>query len=180
MTPMPRKPPARSCKGQNKHGKPCKAAPLTDNDYCSAHDPTLPEETRFGSSTQAREASLLKPSTRFPRLHEVVERRLEERADDVIGTALKALSATSMLVDKDGNEHVHEDARTRLAAAVALMERGMGKPAQTTNVNADVRAAVLTVAANTPEQRHAIAEVLRARPGVSSTQPPLTQPPDAA
>lgn len=120
----------RHCKGTNKQGKPCRVAPLKTGDYCRAHDPELPEESRFGSSIQASKAST-GVERRFPRLREVLEAKLEENADRIIDAQIEALDATRVTMSEDGSEiHIHPDYATRAKVGDTLLSRALGRPTQ--------------------------------------------------
>ena len=146
-------------------GERCRCARV-DGEWCRAHNPLEPAETRFGSPVQAREAAIesWRDRGRYPRLHEIVEREIERRAQEIVGAALDALTATALLVDKDGGEHIHEDARTRLAAAVALMDRGLGRPPTSGTLDVQSASVQVTLDARDPQARAALADVLRRRP----------------
>ena len=58
---------------------------------CRAHDPTVPDETRFGSSVQAAQAG----ASEKPRTLGVIEtmrRRVEDRAEEVLTPYFDALA----------------------------------------------------------------------------------------
>jgi hypothetical protein len=161
----------RDCKGTNKAGKPCKAAALTDNDYCRAHDPLLPAESRFGSTQQAREAAT-GVERRYPRLREVAERKLEAKADRIVDAQLEALDATRAVVVGDGADAYVEmvpDFLTRLRAGDTLMSRALGKPAQEQTIHADHKVLAVNFDASDPDTRQLIGDILRRRP--ASRQP---------
>ena len=155
---------ARPCKGTNRDNRPCRAPALKGQEWCRAHSPYVPESARFGTPAQARAAVAQRPSARYPRLHEIVEREIERRAEEIVGAALAALQAETLIVDKDGGEHRQEDGRTRLAAAVALMDRGLGRPATSGTLDVETRALVVELDARNPDARAALASVLRSRP----------------
>lgn len=108
----------RQCQAHNRAGEPCGAAPLTGSEYCRAHDPTVPEETRFGSPVQAgRAGASEKPRT--PGVMEQLRQRVEEHADQILAPYFAALA--------DG-----EDVETRMKAAERLLDRVFGRPTQST------------------------------------------------
>jgi hypothetical protein len=133
----------RNCKGTNRTGGPCKAAPLINSEWCAAHDPTRPEDDRFGSKVQsARAGASEKPRT--PGLMEVLRARVEAHADEILAPYFKALGVG---VDRDGNPigrgaiHVYhgeatdlEDLGAQIEAAERLIDRVFGKPRQTTEL----------------------------------------------
>jgi hypothetical protein len=69
----------RQCKGTNRFGEPCGAAPLTDRDYCSAHDPVLPVSTRFQGGAKPGGGRPPKP-----RVTDIMRQRVEENADKIL------------------------------------------------------------------------------------------------
>ena len=157
--------PEYRCIGTRKNGDPCRAPKVLSTDYCHAHSTSVSADQRFGSPAQARVAAQASAEARWtPKLAEVVRARLEAEAERIAGAAIAALDATVMIVDKDGGEHVHEDGRTRLAAAVALMDRGLGRPGTTVSANVDVRSVAVSIDATDPQARQALADVLRSRP----------------
>ncbi len=158
--------PKRQCHGTNKRGNPCGVAPLTGSDYCRAHDPQLPAESRFGSPEQAREAAT-GVERRYPRLRETVARKLEAKADRIIDAQIEALDATRAVVVGEGEDahvEVFPDFLTRLRAGDTLTSRALGRPHQTTD--ATVRSESISVAfdAADPETRRLLGDLLRRRP----------------
>jgi hypothetical protein len=127
----------RQCQGKTKAGKPCKAAPLSGSDYCSAHDPSLPDETRFGSPIQASDAGKLGgPATRRPRVIEKMRERVEADIELVLKPYFEALEAklmTTVFSAEDGVLTVMTDVpdlEMRMKAADKLLDRVYGKPRQ--------------------------------------------------
>jgi hypothetical protein len=150
----PRKKPAkRRCKGTNKAGARCGAAPLKGSDYCRAHDPTVPEETRFGTPEQAGVAgSSPKPARK---LTSILLRKLEERAEEIVDGLLDLTQV--------------EEPATRLRAIAEVYDRAEGKPKQATELTGrDGGAIAHTVAPDyaDPKVREA-ADVLLGRPADS-------------
>jgi hypothetical protein len=170
----------RECKGEKKTGGPCGAAPLkpgteidgikATGDYCRTHDPDLPADTRFGSPQQAREAAT-GVVRRFPRMRDVMERKLEEEADRIVDAQLEALNAERPIVVGDGPNATLElvpDYLTRLRAGDTLMSRALGKPAQEQVIHAEHQVLSVSFDGTDPDARAALAEVLRRRPASSA------------
>ena len=67
----------RRCKGTTVKGKPCQAAALKGQDYCSAHDPVSPG---FGTPEQAKSAALLGGRPKLVRPSEIAQRLIEDNA----------------------------------------------------------------------------------------------------
>lgn len=156
--------PRRSCKGTSKRtGQPCKAPALTDDDYCSAHSPNLPAEARFGSPEQAGTAAR-GVERKYPRLREVTERKLEEKADLIVDAGLEALRATRMTVSETGEVHIHPDYNVRLRASDTLLSRALGKPGQSMEIMSESRVLTLQLDARDPETMSSLHEFLRSRP----------------
>lgn len=124
----------RQCKGKTKAGKRCKAAPLTDGDYCAAHDPLQPAETRFGSSEQAAVAGAKGGAAgRHPRAVDVIRERMEADIELVLGPLFEALEADRGIVVGAGENAVLEhvaDWDARLRAIKEILDRSYGRPKQ--------------------------------------------------
>jgi len=160
------------CKAKTKAGTNCKAAPLRGGDYCSAHDPTLPDGTRFGSPAQASEAGKLGGGhNRRPRLYELLEKKIleEARADEWLAAQLDALTATRAVVigsGKDAYTELVPDHPTRVKAAIAIADRLYGRPTQRTELTGDdgdpVQMEVVgEIVAHNPKARKALADARR-------------------
>lgn len=161
--------PARRCSAQNRHGEQCKSAAMKGLDVCHAHNPAIDAAERFGSPQQAREAGRLGgKATRYPRLREIMERKLEEQADRILDAQIEALDATRLIVSEDGEAHIHPDFLTRLRAGDTLLTRAVGKPAQTVDVTAETRSVTLTIDASDPAVRSAVHDLLRSRPAIDA------------
>lgn len=168
----------RKCAGTTKKGDPCKAAPLTDTDFCLAHsDEETRGETGFGgpqpgSGVPARP----KPSEIAKRLIEANELALQRPYwltlgyDVVIGengpelveraTGGAKLYGTS----KDGYVQVspHDDLEAMQRAAERLQDRVYGKPKQQTEVTGAEGGPVQVVSiAPDPDRARSIAELLQ-------------------
>ncbi len=111
----------RRCKGTTRTGRRCKAPPQRDREYCRAHDPTLTDDERFGSSAWSARAGTLGGRPRSPRVSEELRRRVEEQADKFLAPYFDALEATI------GNSNV-PDHRMRLLAAERAFDRAYGRP----------------------------------------------------
>lgn len=120
----------RRCKGLNRQGEPCGAAPLKDSDYCRAHDPDLPPEEAFGTPEQAARAGAAE-KPRVPKLREAMAILVEERAEEILMPYFDALQAVRLVAVRigEGTDEIIEapDHGTRLAAAKGLHDRANGK-----------------------------------------------------
>lgn len=115
----------RHCHAVNRAGDPCRAAPLTGSQWCSAHDPQLPAASRFGSTVQASEAAT-GVQRRTPSVAEKLRQRVEAEADAVLAPFFQALGAGA-------------DVELRMRAASALLDRVYGRPRQATELVAAER-----------------------------------------
>ncbi len=152
----------RVCHGERKAGGPCGARPLRvgtvlggvrlSGDYCRAHDPDVPESVRFGTSAQAREASLIgggRPP--MPKPTDIARQLIERHVYMVlrphfrtIGLDLHDDGSTTRLdrgaivtgESKDGEVIASdiEDLGAQIAAAEKLLDRVYGRPKQTQEV----------------------------------------------
>jgi len=104
----------RRCHATNTRGDPCRAAPLRDSQWCSAHDPQLPAAIRFGSREQAAEAAT-GVQRRTPSLTEKLRERVERESDAVLAPYFEALDAG-------------ENVDLRMRAAERLLDRCFGRP----------------------------------------------------
>lgn len=144
----------RACKSTTKAGKPCKAAPLKERDYCAAHDPDQPASTRFGAPEQARAAGHLGGRPRMPRPSDLARDLVEQHVTVILRPYFRALGY-DVTVGPDGLQLVHEgggaklvhrgfrmgegsfieesdidDLGAQMAAAERLLDRIYGKPRQ--------------------------------------------------
>lgn len=159
--------PPRTCHGMNRAGKPCRVAPLKGGDYCRAHDPQLPEESRFGSTVQAA-AAATGVERRFPRLRETLEREIEDKAERIVGAQIEALDATRITIDEEtGEVHVHPDYAIRLRAGDTLVSRALGRPGSEQAINVDARSIHFGVALS-DDQLERVYGVLRDRPAITA------------
>ena len=123
---------ARKCKGSNAKGTPCGAFPLASSDWCSAHDPSLPAETRFGSAEQASSAAKA-PRTRALKFREALIARVEAEADSLCERWLESTNATRAQAIGSGDDLLVEqvpDYPARLRALADIWDRTNGKPGQ--------------------------------------------------
>lgn len=165
----------RQCAGTSKRtGQPCRCTGVLPNGYCLAHQPPdstlVPADQRFGSPAQAR-AAATGVKRRYPRLREIVEAEIEAKALPIVKAALEQLDAQALLVDKDGVEHWAPDGRTRLQAAQYLIDRGLGRPHQSSTVEATSRGLVVKLDGADPQARAQLAEILRSRPAAGASEP---------
>ena len=108
----------RHCEATNRAGQPCRAAPLRDGQWCSAHEPKLPAAIRFGSSEQAAGAAT-GVDRRNPSVTERMRERVEAEAEAILAPYFEALAA-------------EEDLEQRMRAAERLLDRVYGRPKQST------------------------------------------------
>jgi hypothetical protein len=138
----------RACKGKTKAGKACRAAPLRDGDYCSAHDPISPDSTRFGSPEQAAAAARFAGRPRTPRPTDLMREIVEDEVVAVLAPFFRAIGIDIEVVDGElvkqpctrpsryvwagpDDPAVHmEDLGAQIAAAEKLLDRVYGKPRQ--------------------------------------------------
>ena len=106
----------RRCHATNTRGDPCRAAPLRDSQWCSAHDPQLPAAIRFGSREQAAEAAT-GVQRRTPSVTEQMRERVERESAAILAVYFEALDAG-------------ETAELRMRAAERLLDRCFGRPRQ--------------------------------------------------
>ena len=110
----------RHCHGRNRDGEACRAAPVTGSDHCRAHDPQLPAATRFGTPEQAAQAAR-GVERRAPGVMELLHKRVEERAEEVLAPYFEALASADNL-------------EQRMKAADRLLDRVFGRPRQSTEL----------------------------------------------
>ncbi len=123
------------CTQLNRQGQPCQASPLKGKQVCAAHDPTLPDTTRFGSPTQAGKAGRLGgAATRHPRVPEVMREQIEARLDEVLDPYFRALTSAVVIAQHQGQVFASDvpDLGARIAAAERLLDRAYGRPRQAT------------------------------------------------
>lgn len=142
----------RACKSINTAGEPCKANPLKGSDYCSAHDPSLPDSVRFGSPVQAKEAAKLAGRPPLPKPTDVARALIEENVHRILRPHFRALGmditaeGTVEVLErgavltgeaKDGTvvASVIEDLGAQIAAAEKLLDRVYGRPKQQTEIS---------------------------------------------
>jgi hypothetical protein len=106
----------RQCKGTNKAGEPCGAAPLVGSDHCLAHDEEARGSTGFGGPQPGS------GRPRIPRKTELAIAAIYERIAEPIQVLFDACEAV-----KDSGS---PDWATRRAAAVDLLSWGIGRPPQ--------------------------------------------------
>lgn len=123
----------RRCEAMTKRGTRCRAAPLKEGSYCSAHDPDRPDAERFGSPEQAKAAALGGGRPRLPAALEILRDRIEDDIDRWLQPIEEALVAEKPLLmwDADASKHVIEyvpDLPTRLRAVEIVLNRVYGRP----------------------------------------------------
>lgn len=162
----PRKPAKRRCAGKTRAGKRCKAAPLRGRKRCSAHQ-LSPAAGQFGTPEAAARGGRAS-SRHVPKLTEVLTRRLEEEAERIVGTLVDGLGASrGVTIRIGGGEDTLVDTpdhSTRIAAARELLDRGLGRPKQATEVSGpDGGPVETTVDVGDPRTRELIGALLRRR-----------------
>lgn len=158
------------CHATNKQGEPCAAAPLTGKNYCGAHDPELPESSRFGSVAQAKEAAKLGGRPRNPRpterLQQIVEENLhvflrphlltlglEINADGSISPTNGGMGARMFGESKDGEivASEYEDLGAQIEAVEKVFNRVYGRPKQVSEVSGPDGGPVTTALVTDPK-----------------------------
>lgn len=132
----------RTCGGTTKAGKPCGANPLkpgtviegitVKGEHCRIHDPDLPASAQFPPRTPEQMGGRPKK----PRVVDVIRERIEQN-DQVTTTLLEALDAEKAVVVASRDEaHVEfvPDHQIRIQAARELLDRGYGRPHQSSDV----------------------------------------------
>ncbi len=111
----------RRCHATNRAGDPCAANPLRDGQFCSAHDPHLPADARFGSSEQAAQAAT-GVRRRPPSVIELLRERVEAEAEAILAPYFEALARG-------------EGVEQRMRAAERLLDRVFGRPKQSAELS---------------------------------------------
>lgn len=158
------------CVGTNRRGGPCGRAPLKGKDFCLAHPPDTEEYAaiRFGSPEQAA-AAATGVERRYPRLREVIEREIEDKAERIVGAQIEALEATRITVNEEtGEVHVHPDFAIRLRAGDTLVSRALGRPGSEQTINVDARSIHFDFDLN-DEQLATVHGLLRGRPAIAAS-----------
>ncbi len=133
----------RQCRGTNKKGQPCGRPPLTNSEWCGAHDPSIPASVRFGSPEQVRTIAVEagKRSGEVRRklsLLESLRRELDERQAEVFTPHWVAIrQATSKVAEalERGEDVPREDLELAMRAVDRLVDRAIGKPMQALEVS---------------------------------------------
>jgi hypothetical protein len=133
----------RTCQGTTKRGKPCGANPLkpgtviqgvtVTGTWCRTHDEDLPASAKL-HATRTPEQMGGRPKN--PRVVDVIRERIEQN-DEVTKTLLHALDAEKAVVVATRDEaHVEmvPDHQIRIQAARELLDRGYGRPHQSSDV----------------------------------------------
>ncbi len=155
----------RRCAATNKAGEPCKAGPMKDSDYCSAHNPALPDGARFGSPAQAGAAGVLGgAATRKPRLVEVMRERVEAEVDRILAPYFEALEGAVVTATWEGEVIASDvaDLGARIAAAEKLLNRVYGMPRQATELTG-AEGGPVAVAGLPDEELQSLAAALAAK-----------------
>jgi hypothetical protein len=131
----------RTCKSTTKAGKRCGANPLkpgtviegvaVTGNWCRQHDQDLPDSARIGG---AQPGAGRKPR---PRVVDIIRERIDDRAGEVFDALWGALKAERAVVVGNGpSAHVEmvPDYATHIAAARELLDRGYGRPKQSSEV----------------------------------------------
>lgn len=117
----------RSCKATTKAGTACQAVVLIGSDYCVSHqDRETKEKLGFlGHGKGGRK--------RRPREVDVIRERIEERSGEIFGALWEALRAERPVVVGNGPSarvELVRDFPTSIMAARELLDRGYGRPKQ--------------------------------------------------
>jgi hypothetical protein len=153
----------RRCRGTTRKGKPCRAAALKGKKHCRAHDPSLPDDARFGSPQQAAAAGRIGgPATRKPRVIERMRERVEEDIEKIIAPYFEAIEHAIVTATHEGQVIPSEvaDLGARIKAAEALLDRVYGKPRQVTELSGPDGGAVPITSLDDPEVARAAHEFL--------------------
>jgi hypothetical protein len=141
---------------------------LSSSDWCSAHDPSLPDEERFGSAIQAaRAGASVKP--RVLKIREAGIAKVEAELDSMFARAFEALNAERAVVHGSGEDSMVElvpDFPTRLRAFADIWDRLIGKPPTLTEVSGPDGAPIQTEATldiADPETRKLAHDLLKRR-----------------
>lgn len=155
-----------ACTGTTKVGKPCGASALTagkeidgvivSGKFCRAHDPTLPESSRFGSRAQAKEAAKLAGRPPLPKPTDIARRLIEQnemalqrpywrtlgydvvRGEDGLELVPLTHGGAKLHGESKNGEIVPspvEDLGAQQEAAERLWNRVYGKPKQTQEIS---------------------------------------------
>jgi hypothetical protein len=173
MTPKDASVAARKCLGSNAKGEPCGAPPLLSSDWCLAHDPSVPDEKRFGSAAQAARAGA-SPKPRALKFREALIAKVEEEAEQLVERWLEAANATKTQFTGQGDDILAEqvpDYAARLKALVDLWDRAVGKPGQEIELSGPGGGPIQTedtIEIADPEVRALAHELLKRRAGDGS------------
>lgn len=119
------------CKATTKAGGDCKAAPLTDSEFCLAHSDA---ETRRSMGFVGENGG----RPRKPRLSELYAEVAEEMRDEIREVLKRGLKAQRAVVVGNGpSAHVEEveDIPTQLKTAAEIADRTDGKPRQSVEMS---------------------------------------------
>ena len=117
-------PAKRQCQSKNKAGEPCRAAPLTGDDYCIAHTRNPLEKTRFGGAQPG--AGRPKAPKISEMMREALAERVEQRVDRMLIVPFEAMEAEKTIVAPNGKiAAVVPDHPVRLKGWTT---HGMGRP----------------------------------------------------
>lgn len=143
----------RACKGTTKAGKPCKNAPLKDNDHCIGHLSAKEKEALGFGGPQPGSGR-----PRMPKPTELARQLLEQHIEVVFAPHFKTLGydieikggemkliasefggAKVYGESKDGYIEVsdYDDLGAMIAAAEKLLDRVYGRPKQTTELTGE-------------------------------------------
>jgi hypothetical protein len=133
----------RRCEGTTNAGKPCGANPLkpgtvidgitVSGDYCRKHDLLLPASARLQGLQPGGEKG--RPPKR--RVVDVILDRIEEKVDELFDILWEAAHAERAVVVGNGPTAFVEmvpDHPTRKAAVAEMLDRGYGRPKQSSEV----------------------------------------------
>lgn len=123
------------CKATTKQNAPCKAAPLTDTDFCLAHsDAETREKTGFVADNG------MGGRKKRPSEIEMYEKVWRENTADIEAALKRGITATRHVVVGNGpSAHVEEvaDIPTQLKAVEIFTDRLVGRPTQAVELTGD-------------------------------------------
>lgn len=160
----------RRCKGKTKKGTRCKAAPLTDSDFCLAHSD---EETRESAGFGGPQEGAGRP--RRPRIIEVLQERIEADIDRWLAPLEAALEEGKPVLMWNGPERKHEikfvpDPNLGMKALKLALDRAYGRPRQEVELTGQGGGA-LEIEFQDPEVREAMHGLVRAVADARASEP---------
>jgi hypothetical protein len=144
-TPAPAYPPGpRKCKHAKKNGKPCRAPPLKDSDFCLAHDPRPEIRAKLAKSSSAGgEAKAAKDSIQWDRIEVTDRESLRKFVDQVVDQVARGKMQPK----------ISYALAPHLTLLVKLFEPTDADPAPPASQDAEILPAVLEVLDAHPEAK---------------------------